>query len=332
MTDFSFTLEPDEPDTPEPETPVTPHTYGDAEYLRLLLQLMPPGAAWTRAVGSSIYKLLSGLAPEFARAQARAVDLLAEFNPATAVEMLDEYEEINGLPDACGTPPTTTEDRQAALAARLLDTAGHNPADYQALAEALGHPGTSIHRRPYPPFRAAIGRAGGRLYGNEWAHVFGVAYMTDELASGSWSLSTTTETSTTKVAPDGDADARELTFGASGYAYKDISPAPTSAQASVWLRVASGAAAVTLGLYQGVTLIESQTFNVDTSWRRYVLRAEHASTLTTFRLSCSSDVVEVWGEMVGEVDTTLECRFEAVSQSHTVPEFWVIGEYVEPLE
>lgn len=330
MTDFVFGLEADEPEPPEPPTPIAAYEFGEDEYLRQLLSLMPPGAAWTRGVNSVFYKLLSGLAPEFARAQARAKALLDEFNPATAVEMLDEYEEINGLPDPCAPAPTSVEDRQAALAARLLDHAGHNPADYVALAEALGHTGTTVHRRPYPPFRAGIGRAGGRIYGNEWAHVYGVAYMTNAIGA-SWATSSASIVAGA-TAPDGGADADTVTFAGAGFVSRTVTGAPATAQFDVWMRVPSGVADVTLGLYAaGPTLLASAVHEVDTVWRRYSLRATVAA-LATVRLSATSEVVAVWEPKVGIVDDVLECRFSKVGQSHTVPEYWAIGEYVEPLE
>lgn len=333
MTDFHFTLEPAEIEPPEPEPPVPAYEFGEPEYLRQLLELMPPGAAWTRHASSVFYKLLSGLAPEFARAQARAKALLAELNPATAVEMLPEYEEINGLPDPCAPPPTTTEDRQAALAARLLDDAGHNPADYVALAEALGHTGTTVHRRPYPPFRAGIGRAGQRIYGNEWAHVFGVAYMTDAIGP-SWTTSNAAVVPGA-IAPDGGADADTATYSGAGYVARSVTGGPASAQFDVWLRTPSGSATVTLGLYHGAAvLVLAEAHEVDEVWRRYSLRAElnQPDTFTSVRISATSEVVEVWEPQVGLVDDALECRFSQVSQSHTVPEYWAIGAYIESLE
>lgn len=333
MTDFSFTLEADPPDPPDP--PVTPPAYDmtPPEFVRHMQALLPPGKAWTRRLDALLTKLLEGWAPELARAQARAACLLSEFNPATAIELLDEHEEINGLPDPCGTPPSTTEARQAAMAARLLDRAGHNPADYVAVCEAFGHAGATVHRRPYPPFRAGIGRAGWRAYGDGWAHVFGVAYMADAL-TGAWAFANTTQTSTTKVAPDSDADAREFTFGPGvATAVKLLTGSPTSVQFCVWLRVATGTADVTIGVYRtGPTLVAQQTFTVDKVWRRYVVRGEHTSGVTSARLSATSEAVEVWGEKVGVVNATLECRFGTISQAHTVPQFWAIGEFVQLLE
>ncbi len=335
MTDFLFTLEADE--EPEPETPpvVGSLEYTTDDYLAQLQALLPPGKAWTRLSDAVLTDVLEGLAPEFARVQARADQLLLEMDPATASETLDEWEATNGLPDPCvTTPPTTDADRRAALLAKLRDSLGHNPADYVEVAETLGHTGTTVHRRPYPPFRAGIGRAGFPAYSNAWAHVYLVNYMTDAI-SGAWSLTDAVLDASNEVAPDDGADAERIDFGASGEAAKAVTGAPTSVQFDVWMRVPTGdaSATVTMGAYRlGALLVASSAHLVDDVWRRYTLRAEHASGIAVVRLSASGPDVIAWGAQVGEVDEVLECRFESLQQSHTVAEFHPIGAYVQDLE
>lgn len=335
MTDFIFTLEPDEEPEPEPEVEVGSLVFTTANFLGQLQALLPPGKLWTRAADALLTKLLNGIAPEFARVQARADQLLLEMSPGTAVEMLDEHEQINGLPDPCAEPPTTTEARQAALLARLRDNLGHNPEDYVQVAETLGHIGTTVHRRPYPPARAGIARAGFPAYSDAWAFMYTVAYMENLIAGGAWTLSNAVLEASDAFAPDDGADADRIDFAASGTATKTLSGLPTSAQFEVWLRVPTGdgTATVTLELHRaGPTLVASETITVTENWTRYVLRGEHASGLTHVRLSAEGPDVIVWDARVGAVDDVLECRFDKIQQSHTVAEFRVIGSYVQPLE
>jgi uncharacterized protein YmfQ (DUF2313 family) len=89
------------------------------DYLTDFWQHMPPGKAWERAA-EVFNQLFAGLTPEFDRAEARGEDLLREMDPRTTVELLPDWERVAALPDPCSTPPTTIEDRQAALTAKLL--------------------------------------------------------------------------------------------------------------------------------------------------------------------------------------------------------------------
>jgi uncharacterized protein YmfQ (DUF2313 family) len=330
MADFEFSVAPAE--APEPETPESTahYVFTTADFLQQLQDLLPPGKLWTRLPDATMTKVLAGLAPEFARVQARADQMLLELNPGTAVETLDEHEEVNGLPDPCADPPSTTEGRQAALLARLRDNAGHNNADYVAVAETLGHTGTTAHTRPYLPFRAGVSRAGDRCYGTEWVFVYLVAYIADVLAA-SWTLSSATVTSSTEVAPDDGADAEEVLFSSgAGYIEKALTTPATSAQFDVWLRVHSGTVDVALELHRaGPVLVATEAVTITTQWTRYTVRGEHASGITLARINpASNDEIIVWGAKAGAVDPVVECRFNTIEQLSTMAEFRLIGDYV----
>jgi len=326
---YIFGLEEDEVTPPEPE-PTPDYQYTAANFLQQLLSLLPPGLAWVRVQGDVLYKLLAGCAPEFARVQGRADQLLLEYNPATAVEMLPEHEFVNGLPDPCAPAPTTVEARQAALLARLRDSLGHNPADYVLVAESLGHAGTEVTRRPYEPFRTGVSRCGDRLYDDSFVNVFLVAYMAN-LASGTWTLNAVDSATPGETAPDDSTDAVYLlNMDEGGYAQQTVSGGPTEAQFDVWVRSpVVDEFDITLDVRGASGSISTSSFVVTKYWRRFSMRVDTATPVTAVRViateSGGGDLI-VWKPSVGEVDEILECRFSKIRQSHTLPEFRVIGD------
>ena len=109
-----------------------------SDYALALEQLLPQGAAWTVS-GTPLGDLLSALAQELARVDARATVLRGESDPGEASELLVDWERVLGLPDPCLTVAQSTAQRQ--LAARTQFTlAGGQSADwFVALAARLGY-------------------------------------------------------------------------------------------------------------------------------------------------------------------------------------------------
>jgi hypothetical protein len=102
-------------------------------YARMQALLLPPGRLWRLVPESLIYKLLLGAADELARVDERARDLLRESDPATAVELLPEYEEQFAIAAAA-----TEAERQARAVAATVRQQGVRPADIRrALAPLL---------------------------------------------------------------------------------------------------------------------------------------------------------------------------------------------------
>lgn len=311
---------------------------GAPEFLTQLQALLPQGKAWSRSTDSDITKVLNGLAPELARVQGRAEDFLLEANPGTAVEMLPEYENVNGLPDPCAPTLGTTEERQNAVLARLREDAGHNPADYVALAETFGHTGTVVYRRPFMPFYAGRGRCGSRCYGKEWVHAFIVAYMLNRVTPsvfGGWTLSGTTVDANIERGPDGLlVTADRLNFGTSPSASVTNvfgGTPPAEALFSVWLRAESGTRSIRLTVSSVSNVDVTADFTVGSTWRRCALRTAHATGIDTVAISPTvtgtAQNVLAWGACVGEADVRFECRMRNVRQAHTVPDFRVIGDW-----
>jgi uncharacterized protein YmfQ (DUF2313 family) len=94
----------------------------------------PPSRRWS----------LKGLAGSFARLNDDANGLLVDAFPATAVQLLPEWEETLNLP---GTG--STSERQAAIVAALTATGGQSKAYFIALAASLGFAITITEYRPH---------------------------------------------------------------------------------------------------------------------------------------------------------------------------------------
>jgi uncharacterized protein YmfQ (DUF2313 family) len=313
------------------------------DFLAQMQALLPPGKAWSRESSSIITKVLEGCAPEFARVQARADQALIEANPLTTEEMLDEWEYLLGLPDPCAAAPTTTAGRQAAIAAKLIARIGHNAADYEAICEALGHAGAEVVARPYEPFAVGSGYVGAPLYDDQWAHVFFVGYMTNLVTDpadfdAGWSdeSGAATVDADAGYAPDGSLTADRISDGSGWARAYEISGADApagEAEFSVWLRSESGIVSdVQVGLVSSEDS-EYETFDVDETWNRFVVRCTpDAADYYAVISSSSGGAVLAWGASIAEVDAVLECRMFAATQAHALPVFGRIGEFQPALD
>lgn len=128
------------------------------DYYRQLLALRPIGPAWP-----SDDPLLRGLAEEMARAHARALALLTESDPRTTLEMVADWEEQAGLPDACSAGiATTLQERRAALVEKITSRGGSSLAYLQGICTRLGY---DVEIREFRPFVVGRSRCGHRLGG-----------------------------------------------------------------------------------------------------------------------------------------------------------------------
>lgn len=132
-----------------------------------LLALLPTGPVWPREPGSTLATIALGVATLTARLQARAAGLLADAFPATAYELLPEWEASLGLPDSCAGAAPTLQQRRAQVTARLTAQGGQSVPYLVAQAAALGF---SITVEEFAPARAGLLRAGQPLHGEAWAH------------------------------------------------------------------------------------------------------------------------------------------------------------------
>lgn len=139
------------------------------DYAYSLVKRLPRGAIWSRNLTVGLNGFLHGCAYEFSRAHNRIRDVLLEANPATATELIDAWEALLGLPDACTeTPPTTLAARRLAAAGKLAAQGGATQAYFVAVALAHGY---DVDITEPKPFRAGD-HAGDRVWGEEWAFVW----------------------------------------------------------------------------------------------------------------------------------------------------------------
>ncbi len=142
--------------------------YTAADFGEALLRLLPTGRAWPRDTDAVLGQAVRLQGAPYARMHARANYLLTDAFPATAVELLPEWEATLGLPDPCAGPDQTLARRQAHVVARLTQQDGPSVPSLVAYAATLGY---AIKVDEFTPRR--FGQPfGGRYYGLDWAHTW----------------------------------------------------------------------------------------------------------------------------------------------------------------
>lgn len=144
---------------------------GEPRVSRMLKQLLPRGL-FALEQDSYLARLLDAVSFEFARVEARGSYLLAESDPRTATETLEEWERLLGLPDDVVTSiPATVELRRLAVTQKLLRQGGQHRQFYVALAAACGY--TATVEEPYFGLVLRAGfNAGASCYADYWAHAW----------------------------------------------------------------------------------------------------------------------------------------------------------------
>jgi len=120
-----------------------------ADYGTTLRALLPTGDAWPRLPDLLRDQLLDAMAESFARVHNRALDLVEEADPRTAVLLLPEWEAALGLPDDCTGQAETIAERQRRAHARLISVGGHTFEYFTGVAAALGYAITIKEHRPF---------------------------------------------------------------------------------------------------------------------------------------------------------------------------------------
>lgn len=143
----------------------------DAEdFTDAMVGLLPTGRVWPRDADTVIRATLAGLSPTYARNLERGNNLLVDSFPATAVELLPQWESSLGLPDPCAGPAPTIALRQNQVVARFAKSGGQTVDYFIGLALALGYVITITELSP-----ARFGMRFGRpLTGSDWAYVWQV--------------------------------------------------------------------------------------------------------------------------------------------------------------
>lgn len=128
-----------------------------AAYTELTQGYLPEGSAWPRDPGAMLTKIISVIGDELARVDLRGDQLLNEFDPRTALELLPEWEEMVGEPDPCSGPAATLKERRARVHAKLIARGGQSPAYFISLAASLGYTVEIEQYRPAYADMLAVG-------------------------------------------------------------------------------------------------------------------------------------------------------------------------------
>lgn len=166
------------------------------KYVQLIKNLLPFGFAWDSIKEDSL-NLFQGIATEFCRVDDRAKDLLVEFDPGTATELLTDWETLLGLPDECSPPETDLIERRV-LARQKLAAQGGLSANYlESIADNLGFDAEITdylqfrvgRQRVGDPltndfdikFRVGSSRVGEQLRITGWLYVFNVNVLATDV-------------------------------------------------------------------------------------------------------------------------------------------------------
>ncbi len=141
-------------------------------YLDALLALLPAGPisdTWRQA-DSHAQRLLDAFAASVERFHAYSQQLIEEASPASANQMLRQWEVLAGLPNPCTTTSQTVEQRRAAVMARLTQQQSPTPAGVIAQAARIGY---TVELEEYH-LTTCLSDCLRPLYTDEWAHALGV--------------------------------------------------------------------------------------------------------------------------------------------------------------
>ena len=145
--------------------------YAAEDFRQAVLRLLPTGPIWPRDPDGLLYQVAFILGAAYARNVARANDLLVDAFPATADELLPEWESTLALPDPCAGPDPTLQQRRAQVVARLTDAGGCSVPYLVGYAATLGY---AITITQFTPARAGSLRAGQAANGPDWAFAWRV--------------------------------------------------------------------------------------------------------------------------------------------------------------
>lgn len=144
-----------------------------ASYADQMRALLPRGRAWLAGQNSVLFGLISGLAEEFARMDARLAQLLDEADPGAALELLPEWERLAGLPDACLPVTGSISERQRRVARKIAAQGGQSRAYLIAEAAMLG---LGVEIDEFTPMASGF-RSGAACYGSDWRFAFRVRVL-----------------------------------------------------------------------------------------------------------------------------------------------------------
>lgn len=137
--------------------------YSVSDVQQALLALLPRGRVWPKEPDSMQAQVCGALAPTFQRNLQDAVNLIADAFPATAVDLIPEWQLSLGLPDPCAGPAPTIVQQRQQIVARLTDSGGQSSPYFVNLAEQLGYNITIINDAPFRCGQSTCGQHVGNV-------------------------------------------------------------------------------------------------------------------------------------------------------------------------
>lgn len=158
------------PSTPPPEDDGL-GTYSAEAYTRQLIGLLPPGPAWEFEDDSVFANTLRAIADEFARVDARARQLIEEWDPSTADETIEDWERFVQLPDERITSISAVlAERRLAVVQKLTGRGGQKPQFFIDLAADCGYV-IALHNYVAEGDFLRVGfRCSDRVFGTSYAY------------------------------------------------------------------------------------------------------------------------------------------------------------------
>lgn len=135
------------------------------QYASILKNLLPSGRAWNKYSDSIFNNFLMGLAEEMLRADQSFEKLITESDPRTATDMLQEWENLVGIPDECQDVSSSIGQRRLDITRKYTARGGQNADYFKKLAADFGY---DVTISEYQLFRAGKGRAGDAIYDESW--------------------------------------------------------------------------------------------------------------------------------------------------------------------
>lgn len=162
--------------------PACPRPYGAEEYTAQAQELLPKGQAWTRRIGTNLWKLLAACSEEAARIHQRACDLLMETTPSQSLDSIPDWENELGLPEKCvGALPPTIDARRLEIFRKVNSTGGQSAQYYEDLVALLGHKARVEELyETAAPFKAGKAKAGDKLTQGPWLFTWRVVVQIPE--------------------------------------------------------------------------------------------------------------------------------------------------------
>ena len=132
-------------------------------YVSQLLSLLPNGFLWDKTSDTNLKKMLIPLATELASSHIRLEKLALEAVPNTTEELLEQWEKLLGLPDACSllkfNKENTFEERKALLLAKIISKNPCTKVFLENFIASLGYKAEISMLQPYTTGMSRIGMA-----------------------------------------------------------------------------------------------------------------------------------------------------------------------------